>query len=131
MTNVTIKAVHHIQITVTRDQEAAARAFYCGLLGLPEIEKPESMKPRGGFWVRLPNADVHIGVEEGVDRTRTKAHIAYLVDDLDAWIERLRGAGIGLRLELPLYPGYRRIQFRDPFGNLIEMLMQTGYTSDD
>ncbi len=44
-----ILSLHHVQITIPKDTEVAARTFYCDLLGLPEIEKPESLKNRGGF----------------------------------------------------------------------------------
>jgi catechol 2,3-dioxygenase-like lactoylglutathione lyase family enzyme len=36
-----IHAIHHVQITIPRGAEDEARTFYCDLLGLPEIEKPD------------------------------------------------------------------------------------------
>ena len=77
-----IIAIHHVQITVAPDEETAARRFYCEVLGLPEVDKPDSLRGRGGFWVQLGAHQLHVGVESGVDRTRTKAHVAYQVDDL-------------------------------------------------
>jgi catechol 2,3-dioxygenase-like lactoylglutathione lyase family enzyme len=44
-----IVGVDHVQITVPPDGVAEARAFYCGLLGLREVEKPEALRGRGGF----------------------------------------------------------------------------------
>ena len=38
------------------------------MLGLPEVEKPASLKGRGGLWVRVGDRDVHIGTEDGFDR---------------------------------------------------------------
>ena len=120
-TAVTISRLHHVQITIPPGPEAAARAFYCGLLGLPEIDKPESLAGRGGFWVALGDQQVHIGVEEGVDRERTKAHVAYQVDDLQAWRARLTERGIQLAESIPI-PGFDRFEFRDPFGNRVEFI---------
>lgn len=69
-----ITGIHHVQITIAPTEETAARDFYCGVLDLPEIEKPDSLKGRGGLWLQVGDRQLHIGVEDGVDRTRTKAH---------------------------------------------------------
>ncbi len=63
-----ITRIHHVQITVPPESQDIAKAFYCGLLGLPEIDKPDQLRTRGGFWVRVGEAELHVGVEEGVDR---------------------------------------------------------------
>lgn len=116
-----INGIHHVQITIERADEPAARAFYCGVLGLPEIEKPASLKGRGGLWVQVGDRQLHIGVEDGIDRARTKAHVAYQVDDLRAWRERLAAAGIPALASVPI-PGYERFECRDPFGNRMEFI---------
>ena len=46
-----IHRINHVQITVPKGAEAEARAFYCDLLGLREIAKPQSLEGRGGFWL--------------------------------------------------------------------------------
>jgi catechol 2,3-dioxygenase-like lactoylglutathione lyase family enzyme len=102
--------------------EDAARAFYCDVLSLPEIEKPDSLKGRGGFWLQVGDRQVHVGTEDGFDRLTTKAHIAYQVDDVAAWKERLMQHGIDLGEESVPIPGYERFEFRDPFGNRLEMI---------
>lgn len=38
-----ILGIHHVQITIPTGEEARARAFYCDLLGLEEMEKPASL----------------------------------------------------------------------------------------
>ena len=113
--------LHHAQITIEPGREDAARAFYCDLLGLPEIEKPVSLQGRGGFWVSLGDQQIHIGTETGVARTKTKAHLAYEVDDVEAWRARLQQAGIEALESVPI-PGYARFEFRDPFGNRVEFI---------
>ena len=116
-----ILRVHHVQITVSAADEAAARAFYCDVLGLAEVEKPDSLRGRGGFWIELGGPQLHVGVEEGVDRTRTKAHVAYQVADLAYWRERLSAAGCPPLESVPI-PGYDRFECRDPFGNRLEFI---------
>ena len=116
-----VVGVDHVQITIGLGQEGAARRFYCEILGLREIEKPEGLKARGGFWLRVGDRQVHVGVEEGVDRAATKAHVAYRVDDVEAWRARLVEAGVEI-LESVAIPGFRRFEFRDPFGNRVEFI---------
>ena len=116
-----ITAIHHVQITIAPDDEAAARRFYGEVLGLPEIEKPVSLRGRGGFWVQVGDRQLHVGVETGVDRERTKAHVAYQVDDLAAWRERLAAAGVAALESVPI-AGYERFECRDPFGNRLEFI---------
>jgi catechol 2,3-dioxygenase-like lactoylglutathione lyase family enzyme len=95
------------------------RAFYCDLLGLREIEKPASLKANGGFWLALVDQQIHLGVEDGVDRTRSKAHLAYQVDDITAWRARMTAANIAIAEQTPI-EGQIRFEIRDPFGNRIE-----------
>ena len=116
-----ITGIDHVQITVPADAVAAARAFYCGLLGLRAVEKPAALQERGGFWLQVGDRQVHVGTEEGVERHRTKAHVAYAVTDLAAWRARLRAAGVAIRDGIPI-PGYSRFEFRDPFGNRVELI---------
>ena len=119
-----IELVHHAQISIPVGSEDAARGFYCGVLGLKEISKPESLGGRGGFWLELDGFQVHFGTEDNVDRSKTKAHLAYVVSDLDQWRERLTSAGCEVKDGIPI-PGYRRFEFRDPFGNRVEFLQKS------
>ncbi len=116
-----ILGLHHAQITVPNGAEEDARRFYCGVLGLRETAKPASLAGRGGFWLQVGGQQVHVGTEEGVERVATKAHLAYLVDDLEGWRARLAGEGIEALEGVPI-PGCARFEFRDPFGNRVEMI---------
>ncbi len=84
-----ILRVQHAQITIPKGAETQAREFYCDFLGLEEVPKPESLQGRGGFWLQIGAFQIHVGTEDGFDRTKTKAHIAYEVEDLNAWREKL------------------------------------------
>jgi catechol 2,3-dioxygenase-like lactoylglutathione lyase family enzyme len=117
--------LHHAQITVPPERVEEARDFYCGVLGLKEIEKPESLKGRGGFWVALGDQQIHIGTEDGFDRLTTKAHLAYQVDNLDEWRARLTELGLKWENGIAI-PGYDRVEFRDPFGNRAEFIQAVG-----
>jgi catechol 2,3-dioxygenase-like lactoylglutathione lyase family enzyme len=116
-----IHSLHHVQITIPPGEEARARAFYCDVLGLPEIEKPDSLKLRGGFWLRLGTIDIHVGTENGVDRTATKAHLAYCVDNLSAWKTIIQAQNLPIKESIPI-PGFDRFECRDPFDNRVEFI---------
>jgi catechol 2,3-dioxygenase-like lactoylglutathione lyase family enzyme len=117
----TIGRLHHVTITIPKGMEPEGRAFYCGVLGLTEIEKPESLLDQGGFWLDLGAVQVHITTENGYDPLKTKGHIAYQVEDLEAWRAKIIAEGLN-PVDNTLFPGYRRFDFRDPFGNRIELI---------
>lgn len=118
-----ITRIHHAQVSIPKDAEAEARKFYCDLLGLREIEKPDSLKGRGGLWVEIGGHQIHFGVEDGIDRRATRAHIAYEVIDLAFWKNTFAREGIEALDGIPI-PGWDRFEFRDPFGNRIEFLQR-------
>jgi catechol 2,3-dioxygenase-like lactoylglutathione lyase family enzyme len=64
---------------------------------------------------------IHVGTEDGVDRTLTKAHLAYEVDDIAYWRERIVQHGIEIGDSVPI-PGFERFEIRDPFGNRVEFI---------
>ncbi|MBW3622283.1 MAG: VOC family protein [Armatimonadetes bacterium] len=118
-----VRGLHHAQITVPKGAEDEARRFYCSVLGLKEVEKPESLQGRGGFWLEAGDRQVHVGTEDGVDRARTKAHLAYEVDDVGAWRAHFASHGVEILDSVPI-PGCERFGFRDPFGNRGEMIQR-------
>ena len=118
-----ILGLHHAQITIPKGAEAKGKQFYCNVLGLEEVEKPESLKGRGGFWLKVGDRDVHVGTEDSFDRLTTKAHIAYLVDDISYWKNVLEKKDIHIIEGAPI-PGFDRFEFRDPFGNRVEMIQE-------
>lgn len=120
-----ILALHHAQITIPPEAEAEARSFYCDFLGLQEIEKPDSLKQRGGFWLQIGQLSLHVGLEANVERQRSKAHLAYLVSDLEQWRIKLAEKGITAEDGISI-PGFIRFEFRDPFGNRIELIQSLG-----
>jgi RimJ/RimL family protein N-acetyltransferase/catechol 2,3-dioxygenase-like lactoylglutathione lyase family enzyme len=119
--NSQILSLHHGQVSIPKGGEAQARQFYCQVLGLAEIDKPGSLKARGGLWIQLGANQIHFGAEDGVDRNATKAHLAYLVSDLSEWREKFAALNIEALDGIPI-PGYERFEFRDPFGNRVEFL---------
>ena len=102
--------------------EDAARAFYKGLLGIPEVPKPAHLAVRGGCWFEAPDGSVkvHLGVDADF-RPARKAHPALRVEDLPSLLATLRAAGVTVVDDEPL-EGHDRAYADDPFGNRIELL---------
>ena len=113
-------AIEHVQLAMPPGEEAKARAFYGELLGLPEVAKPAHLAARGGVWFEAGPVKVHLGVEDGF-RPARKAHPAFVVDDLDRLVARLRAAGCRVADDTPL-AGWRRTYTWDLFGNRIELM---------
>lgn len=113
----------HVQLTIPPGSESQARKFYGGVLGLEEIEKPESLKPTGGVWFKIADVELHLGVEEKPGDT--KAHPAFTVKSINSVKVHLIQNGINIKEETAI-PGRKRFSFRDPFGNRIELLEYDG-----
>lgn len=117
-----VLGLDHVQLAMPRGGEDQARAFYAGLLGMREVEKPASLAGRGGCWFASANAQVHLGVEADF-RPARKAHPALRVDNLGSLVDRLREAGYEIVPDVPL-PGFERFHTTDPFGNRIELMQR-------
>ena len=115
-----VVGVDHVQLAMPAGREAEARAFYGGLLGIPEIAKPPVLAARGGAWFESGRLKIHLGVDRDF-RPARKAHPGLLVEGLAALIERLRAAGHAVVEDEPL-EGYLRVYVDDPFGNRLELM---------
>lgn len=115
-----VTGIEHVQLAMPPGEEDAARAFYTGLLGIPEMPKPPRLAARGGCWFEGAGVKVHLGVEADF-RPAKKAHPALLVDDLGAMTTRLEAAGVAVIPDDPV-EGRERCYVSDPFGNRIELM---------
>ncbi len=117
-----ILGIDHVQLAMPQAQEAAARQFYGQVLGMPEIPKPADLALRGGAWFQCGPLQIHLGVEPDF-RPARKAHPAILVSDVNAFIARLRMAGVEVLDDVQI-EGYQRIFAFDPFGNRLEFMQR-------
>lgn len=113
-------AIDHVLVGMPEGGEDEARGFYRDLLGLREVAKPASLAARGGAWFAGRGVAVHVGVEPGF-RPATKAHPAFVVDDLPTVRERLQAAGLEVVADDSGLP-VARCYVADPFGNRIELV---------
>jgi catechol 2,3-dioxygenase-like lactoylglutathione lyase family enzyme len=117
-----LQSMDHVLLAMPAGGEAEARAFYQGLLGIPEVEKPANLAPRGGCWFAGGAVKIHLGVEKDFQPAH-KAHPAFLVEDVRATAAKLAAAGCVIAEDEPL-AGYDRVYVYDPFGNRIELMQR-------
>ena len=112
-------ALHHAQVFYPPGEEANARQFYTGALGLEEIARPAVLRDRSGIWLAAGAGHVHLSEDRELG-LHPRRHFALRVDDLDAAVATLRRAGARFEDADPI-PGWRRTYVMDPFGNKIEL----------
>lgn len=126
--DVRVYAIDHVQLAMPVNGEAHARSFYTGVLGLNETTKPPHLASRGGVWFEQDGLKIHLGVDTDF-RPAKKAHVGFLVDDLDTLILRCELAGYTITRDQPL-EGYRRVYVNDPFGNRLELMQLTSMPTE-
>ena len=111
--------VHHVAVVVP--DTAAALFFYRDVLGLEVIPRPDVGV--GGAWLRAGGpGGQEIHLIERPDATPVPGqHVAFRVGDLDAVVEELRAADVGVRGPNELPNGTRQAFVRDPSGNMVEL----------
>lgn len=121
------KGTHHVSLSI--DDLDAAREFYGGLLGLPEIERPE-MAIRG-TWYQAGAVQLHLieppagmrGGASGGDGSPIANHIAFEIEDYARVKSTLEEAGLEVKA---LGKGVGQMFVRDPHGNTVEFIEPGG-----
>ncbi len=115
----------HVQIVAGPGSEDRLRRFYCGVLGLAEIDKPEALRSRGGLWLDCGNMELHIGIDSTPPFNRpSKRHVAFQTADLAALRARLESAGYQIEDDRAPLPGMTRFYTRDPADNRVEFVQR-------
>jgi catechol 2,3-dioxygenase-like lactoylglutathione lyase family enzyme len=112
--------IHHLALRVA-DLETS-RAFYSDLLGLPVRRRLEDERGLRAVWLDAGPLVLMLERElRGGGEAKGSGHLlALAVDDLEAWGERLRAAGVAIldRTEHTLY-------FHDPDGHRVGVSVAT------
>ena len=116
-----IAGLHHVQITIPTGAEEEAIDFYCNCLQLSLEPRPASLADRGGFWLNAGDRNIHVGVEDGINRHASKAHVAYRVFNLETCRKQLELQQVETLAGVSI-PGVKRLECRDPFGNRVELV---------
>ncbi|MFI4915887.1 MAG: VOC family protein [Phycisphaerales bacterium JB060] len=107
-------------------------AFYQSLLGLRPIGTPDEhmaalrVDERSVLLLFDPEYASQPGRPVPSHGARGPGHVAFLVDDLDAWPARLAQHGVDIEREVTwpveFFRAGRSIYFRDPAGNSVEVM---------
>ncbi len=115
-----VTGLDHVQLAIPPGSEEACRAFYVGVLGFVEVEKPELLAARGGLWLLAGEQQLHLGVEPDF-RPAKKAHPAFSAWDAYGLADRLANAGHDVAWANDI-PGVQRFHVHDPLGNRLEFI---------
>jgi catechol 2,3-dioxygenase-like lactoylglutathione lyase family enzyme len=116
-----ITELNHVNVTVPKAVEEAAKHFYGVILGLKELPKPQESRGRGGAWYQLGGVQLHLSIEDGALNEASKRHVCYLVRDLTTAEAHFRATGVEVIPDNLPVRGWARFYVRDPGGNRIEI----------
>lgn len=125
MSNIT--SINHVSVIVS--DTSRALEFYEQVLGLPVDEaRPDLGYP--GAWLRIAGQQLHLLELPNPDPVTDRPahggrdrHVAFNVDSLDDLVSRLEQQNIDYTLSRS---GRRALFCRDPDGNALEFIEQTG-----
>ncbi|MDY6978233.1 MAG: VOC family protein [Pseudomonadota bacterium] len=125
MSNIT--SINHVSVIVS--DTSRALEFYEQVLGLPVDEaRPDLGYP--GAWLRIAGQQLHLLELPNPDPVTDRPahggrdrHVAFNVDSLDELVSRLEQQNIDYTLSRS---GRRALFCRDPDGNALEFIEQTG-----
>ena len=120
-------SIHHVNVTVPKSLEDAAKHFYGVVMELEEVAKPESSRGRGGAWYQLGEMQLHLSIESAFGNDCiSKRHVCYTVSNLAEAEAQFRSAGVEILPDDQPTPGWSRFYVRDPGGNRLEIAQDAG-----
>jgi catechol 2,3-dioxygenase-like lactoylglutathione lyase family enzyme len=117
----TVTKLHHVNVTVRSELEAATKEFYGSVLGLEQVPKPAAARQQGA-WYQIGATQLHLSVDNEADDPRSSRHICFAVSDLNQAEKRFRAAGVEIIPDPRPVPGSPRFYVRDPGGNQLEIV---------
>jgi catechol 2,3-dioxygenase-like lactoylglutathione lyase family enzyme len=116
------RRINHVTLAVPAGEHEKVRAFYGGLLGLKEVERPDALNQVYDLiWYEWMDILLHIDFSPPWATPAENRHVAVEVKDLPAvraYVER-QGAKT---LEAVAMPDRERFYLLDPFGNYFEIM---------
>jgi catechol 2,3-dioxygenase-like lactoylglutathione lyase family enzyme len=116
----TVTKLHHVNVTVPPDLEAATKDFYGSVVGLEQVQKPATSR-QSGAWYQIGPTQLHLSVDDEKAPLSSR-HICFAVADLVASERRFRDAGVEIIPDPRPNPGSPRFYVRDPGGNQLEIV---------
>src|SRR5437762_4627557 len=111
-----ITALHHVNVTVPAELEAATKEFYALVLGLKQIPKPSTSR-QSGAWYQIGPNQLHLSVDTEPPGPVSSRHVCFAVSELAAAEARFREAGVEIIPDPRPNSRTPRFYVRDPAGN--------------
>lgn len=119
---VPFRRVNHVTIAVPAGQHEQVRAFYGGILGLKEIDKPEALRSAYDIiWFECLDIQIHIDFTPPWFVPAENRHVAFEIIGLAKVREYLESKEATIREAVPM-PDRNRFYVLDPFGNYLEFM---------
>jgi catechol 2,3-dioxygenase-like lactoylglutathione lyase family enzyme len=118
-----VTALHHVNVTVPPELEAATKEFYGVVLGLRQVPKPAAAR-QSGAWYQIGATQLHLSVDDEPLAPLSSRHICFAVSDLGAAEKQFRDARVEVISDARPVPGTQRFYVRDPGGNQLEIVQQ-------
>jgi catechol 2,3-dioxygenase-like lactoylglutathione lyase family enzyme len=110
--------IQHVALETRRADDDAAVAFW-RLLGFEPVEAPATLRDRAG-WLERNGTQIHLLWSDS-PTAAPEGHVAVVVDDYDATVDRLRGAGHEVEPRAEHW-GAPRAFTRAPGGHRVELM---------
>ena len=122
-----VKRVQHVSIPIPMGGADQVRAFYTGVLGIPEKSVPKELDAARLTWFAVgeDEHEIHCYVDDDYKERSTAQHLCLEVDDIDELRRQVSAAGVQIDETIPVH-NRPRFFVRDPFGNQIELTQITG-----
>jgi catechol 2,3-dioxygenase-like lactoylglutathione lyase family enzyme len=124
-----LSGIAHINLRIPTGGDDAAEDFWCGLLGLTVHEKPKGNE-HAGRWFAAGGFEIHVSPDDAFVPA-SKAHIAFIVDDVTTVAKRLVEGGVEVKPARGSMDDLTSCFFADPFGNRLEMMTAWGAENPD
>src|SRR3954466_14002549 len=109
--------IHHVNVVVPPGGTDDVTGFYVDVLGMRQVAKPAEGVAQSGAWFDIDDrTQVHVSEREG--SAHPQSHFGLVVDDFDAVLTRVRGAGAPWEDQPDIFGGRRRSS-PDPAGNRV------------
>jgi catechol 2,3-dioxygenase-like lactoylglutathione lyase family enzyme len=120
--NIEYRRINHVTVAVPAGEHEKVRAFYSGVLGLKEVERPGALnKIYDLIWYEWMDILLHIDFTPPWTKPAENRHVAVEVKDLPAVRAYLEQQGAEIR-EAVAMPDRERFYLLDPFGNYFEII---------
>ena len=116
-----VTSLHHINVTVPPELEAATKHFYGEVLGLKQVPKPATAR-QSGAWYQIGENQLHLSVEDEESAPLSSRHVCFHVSDLAEAENKFRDAGVEIIGDGRPIAGTMRFYVRDPAGNQLEIV---------